>query len=216
MAGAKHTHETKSLPDKIIKPVVDVNADGDQQEITEPEEQPQTEKKKLTGSRILANGAAVGSKTLSVKLSELSVADGAWIDAGNLEDISQTGFGLGNGAKKEFSPKRAVACTTTDFAMQNIIIQLGLKLVTVNGMAIKRVKQWVLKCDGCFFITPQMDKKFCPRCGGATMARLSVTVGKNRKFKYGYNPNRRINLRRHEVFYSEEQRWTSRPRATFA
>lgn len=39
------------------------------------------------------------------------------------------------------------------------------------------------------------NQLFCPICGGNTLARLSVTVGSDGIVSYGYNPNRRINLR---------------------
>lgn len=44
---------------------------------------------------------------------------------------------------------RNVACVTTDYAMQNVMKQLGLCLLSVDGRAIKKVKTFVAKCDGC-------------------------------------------------------------------
>ena len=43
-----------------------------------------------------------------------------------------------------------VACITSDFAMQNVILQMGLNLLSAKGLAIKRVKQWAIKCFSCF------------------------------------------------------------------
>ena len=42
-----------------------------------------------------------------------------------------------------------VACITSDFAMQNVILQMGLNLLSTKGMAIKRVRQTALKCFAC-------------------------------------------------------------------
>ena len=43
------------------------------------------------------------------------------------------------------------ACMTGDFAMQNVALQMGLNLVSVEGSErIKNVKTWVLRCHGCF------------------------------------------------------------------
>jgi len=76
------------------------------------------------------------------------------------------------------------------------MLQIGLKLLTVDGSVVRRVKQWVLKCDACFFITPKMTgSTFCERCGSNALKRLSVRVGSNGKVEYGYNPNRRISTR---------------------
>lgn len=36
-------------------------------------------------------------------------------------------------------------CVTTDFAMQNVLVQMGLPLLSVNGMTITSIKQWVLR-----------------------------------------------------------------------
>ncbi|TDL29818.1 hypothetical protein BD410DRAFT_709650 [Rickenella mellea] len=67
-------------------------------------------------------------------------------------------------------------CMTADFAMQNVLLQLGLNLVGVEGKRIQRVKNWVLRCHACFKICKDSTKKFCPSCGNATLLRTSVTV----------------------------------------
>ena len=41
-------------------------------------------------------------------------------------------------------------CMTADFAMQNVLLQMGLNLVSVEGKRIDRVKTWVLRCHACF------------------------------------------------------------------
>lgn len=47
----------------------------------------------------------------------------------------------------------SVASVTADFAMQNVILQMGLRLVAPNGMRIKQLSRWVLRCSACFKIT---------------------------------------------------------------
>ena len=43
------------------------------------------------------------------------------------------------------------ACMSGDFAIQNVALQMGLNLVSVEGSErIKSVKTWVLRCHGCF------------------------------------------------------------------
>lgn len=41
-------------------------------------------------------------------------------------------------------------CMTADFAMQNVLLQMGLNLVGLEGKRIERVKSWVLRCHACF------------------------------------------------------------------
>jgi RNA-binding protein NOB1 len=44
----------------------------------------------------------------------------------------------------------AAGCMTADFAMQNVLLQMGLNLIGVEGKRISRVKTWVLRCHACF------------------------------------------------------------------
>lgn len=44
----------------------------------------------------------------------------------------------------------AVGCMTADFAMQNVLLQMNLNLVGVEGRRIDKVKTWVLRCHACF------------------------------------------------------------------
>ena len=43
-----------------------------------------------------------------------------------------------------------VGCITADYAMQNVLLQIGLNVVSMDGMLIKRVKSFVLYCPACF------------------------------------------------------------------
>jgi RNA-binding protein NOB1 len=57
----------------------------------------------------------------------------------------------------------SVTCLTADFAMQNVLLQMGLKVLSPDGKRITRVKQWALRCYTCFKITRNMEKQFCPQ-----------------------------------------------------
>lgn len=41
-------------------------------------------------------------------------------------------------------------CMTADFAMQNVLLQMGLSLVGTEGKRIQKVKTWALRCHACF------------------------------------------------------------------
>ena len=69
-----------------------------------------------------------------------------------------------------------IACITTDYAMQNVMLQMGLQLVSVEGRVIDQVKQWVIRCGACFQIHFDMDRLFCTRCGSDMMQRISASV----------------------------------------
>ncbi|KAJ6821884.1 RNA-binding protein NOB1 [Iris pallida] len=73
-----------------------------------------------------------------------------------------------------------VACVTSDYAMQNVILQIGLRLLAPGGMQIRQLNRWVLKCHACNKVTQEIGRIFCPKCGnGGTLRRVSVTVGEN-------------------------------------
>jgi len=72
-----------------------------------------------------------------------------------------------------------VACCTTDFAMQNILLQMKMNLITIDKVLVKKLKNWVLRCHACYKITKDMEKVFCPSCGNNTLIRTSYSIGKD-------------------------------------
>jgi len=53
-------------------------------------------------------------------------------------------------ARGDAKKKVVTGCMTTDFAMQNVLMHMGLDLVGVDGKKIDKVKTWVLRCHACF------------------------------------------------------------------
>ncbi|WOK92794.1 RNA-binding protein NOB1 [Canna indica] len=74
----------------------------------------------------------------------------------------------------------SVACVTGDYAMQNVLLQIGLRLLAPGGMQIRQLHRWILKCHACNKVTQEIGRIFCPKCGnGGTLRKVSVTVGEN-------------------------------------
>ena len=71
---------------------------------------------------------------------------GEWCAPG--EQTSGMVWGAGTLAHEETALLQ-VGCITTDYAMQNVILQCGMNLISVEGRRITRLKQWVLSCQGC-------------------------------------------------------------------
>jgi RNA-binding protein NOB1 len=46
-----------------------------------------------------------------------------------------------------------VSIITADFAMQNVILQMGLQLISPDGRQIRKINRWVLRCSACFKVT---------------------------------------------------------------
>ncbi len=49
----------------------------------------------------------------------------------------------------EAAPKMSVGILTSDFAMQNVILQIGIPLFSFEGMRVATVRQFVLRCRAC-------------------------------------------------------------------
>ena len=46
-----------------------------------------------------------------------------------------------------------VSILTADFSMQNVILQMGLRLATPDGRRVSSLSRWVLRCTACFAVT---------------------------------------------------------------
>ena len=87
--------------------------------------------------------------------------------------------GGGGGGRGEVT-KHPVACLTHDFAMQNVLLQMGLKLMSVDGRRIRHTSTSALKCEACFHLIRGVERKvFCPQCGNAYLYRVGVRVNRD-------------------------------------
>ncbi|KAI9209857.1 Nin one binding Zn-ribbon like-domain-containing protein [Polychytrium aggregatum] len=113
---------------------------------------------------------------------------GEWITPANISKFKAQNSGLH--ADHEREPENIpVACITSDFAMQNVLLQMGLRLISVDGFAITHIKNWVLRCHACFKSTKDMERRFCPTCGNNTLIRTSVSVDANGNTIYHLKKN---------------------------
>jgi len=68
---------------------------------------------------------------------------------------------------------------TTDFAMQNVVMRMGMKLLSAQGMLMRSVKQWGVQCSGCFRTAHDVSRQFCSHCGNQTLVRVALVVDKD-------------------------------------
>ncbi|KAI9775432.1 MAG: Nin1 binding protein [Geoglossum umbratile] len=88
-----------------------------------------------------------------------------------------------------------VATITTDFAMQNVLLQMNLNLLSPAMQRIRHLKTWVLRCHACFKISKDMTRQFCPSCGGPTLTRVACSTDQNGVFKVHLKKNYQWNNR---------------------
>ena len=81
--------------------------------------------------------------------------EGEWITPSNVAIHKSRaldllpGDGLTGKLTKKVQPISS-GCMTADFAMQNVLLQMGLNLVGLEGKRIQKIKNWVLRCHACF------------------------------------------------------------------
>jgi RNA-binding protein NOB1 len=79
--------------------------------------------------------------------------EGEWITPSNVALHKSRALHLlphANGKSKRTPKVASVGCMTADFAMQNLLLHMGLDLIGVEGERIEEVKTWVLRCHACF------------------------------------------------------------------
>ncbi|RMZ68148.1 hypothetical protein GMOD_00004349 [Pyrenophora seminiperda CCB06] len=122
-------------------------------------------------------------------------SDAEWITPENLSEHQAKDGAIQPHISTTSNPQLDVATMTIDFAMQNVLLQMNLHLLSTNMQRIKNVNTKVLRCHACFNIVKQMDKQFCPRCGQATLQRVSCSTNAKGEFKIHLAKNYQYNKR---------------------
>uniref|UniRef100_A0A8C6Z330 RNA-binding protein NOB1 n=1 Tax=Nothoprocta perdicaria TaxID=30464 RepID=A0A8C6Z330_NOTPE len=119
--------------------------------------------------------------------SEEESDDEGWITPSNIKEVQQD---MGH---FDTAPAGVqVGCVTTDFAMQNVLLQMGLHVLAVNGMLIRQARSHILRCHGCFKTTSDMSKVFCPHCGNKTLKKVAVSVSDDGSLHLHFSRNPKV------------------------
>lgn len=87
-----------------------------------------------------------------------------------------------------------IATITGDFAMQNVLLQMNLNLLSPSTcQRITNLKRTILRCHACFATTKQMDRQFCERCGKPALTRVTCTTNANGETKLHLKANMQWN-----------------------
>lgn len=137
---------------------------------------------------------AIGLEEIAVLGDEVGDDDGVgWINEDNLEENLARD---GGEEKMTAEDRMQVACVTTDFAMQNTMLQMGLKLLSVDGRrTIRQIRRFALRCQSCSNVTRELQRKFCEKCGNATLHRVAFKVDKKGVARVFLNPKKKPILR---------------------
>ena len=132
-------------------------------------------------SRILSSRGNSGFNATQRSIEE---DDGVgWINASNINSYRAEGGDIFNVRPKQKSKSKIiedigvhVACVTTDFSMQNVLLQMNLKVMSVDGMIIRQVKKWILRCSACYRIHSDLNRLFCSKCGANHLHRIACSI----------------------------------------
>ncbi|CAK6983963.1 RNA-binding protein NOB1 isoform X1 [Scomber scombrus] len=106
---------------------------------------------------------------------------GGWITPSNIKQVKM------DTADWAAPADVRVGCLTTDFAMQ-----IGLHVLSVNGMLIKQARNYILRCHACFKTTSNMTKQFCPHCGNQTLKKIAVTLSEDGSMHMHFSKNPKV------------------------
>ncbi|XP_061669428.1 RNA-binding protein NOB1 [Syngnathoides biaculeatus] len=112
---------------------------------------------------------------------------GGWITPSNIGQVK-----MDSCDDRATADQVKVGCMTSDFALQNVLIQMGLHVVALNGMLIKQARNYILRCHACFTTTSNMSKQFCPKCGNRTLKKVSVSVDEDGQVRMHFSKNPKV------------------------
>lgn len=134
---------------------------------------------------------------LSSLQSESSDSEG-WITPSNIKR-HQAKYEGSSTVPIDGKVKMQVATITFDFAMQNVLLQMNLNLLSSAMRRIRTMKTYVLRCHACFAIFKSKDTmttlQFCSRCGKPTLTRVSCSTSQSGKFSLHLKKNMQWNHR---------------------
>ncbi|XP_027203592.2 RNA-binding protein NOB1 [Dermatophagoides pteronyssinus] len=123
--------------------------------------------------------------------------DNGWITEENFQEIRDKLMGIKFDEDEDDDDELTVACITGDFAMQNVLMQMGLNVVSPkDGLHIRQTRQYIMRCHACCRINPSTATKFCKYCGNCqTLKRVAITINKDGTVKMHINFKRPIRIR---------------------
>ena len=127
--------------------------------------------------------------------SDSADSDEGWLTPSNIKKHQAKDESANNTTKAETRTLQ-VATMTGDFALQNVLLQINLNLISTRTCKrITQIKQFILRCHACFNTTKDMAKQFCPRCGQPALTRVTCTTNEKGEFKLHLKANMQWNNR---------------------
>lgn len=87
---------------------------------------------------------------------------------------------------------------TADFAMQNVAIQMGILLKSLDGRKINQIRRFILECYLCWkqYKVESNKVKLCKECGYNSLSKIAYSMTKDGELvlhrKQGWQPNKKV------------------------
>ncbi|XP_005093274.2 RNA-binding protein NOB1 [Aplysia californica] len=189
--SSKRYGEGDALPSHLIEDDSEEDEDDDEVQDDNEDDDGDKDNEHVDGGALAEEMDAADDVDEEEEEEEEDEDDEGWITPSNINDVKRS-YGV---ETVKAGSLVSVGCLTTDFAMQNVLIQMGLHVLSVDGMLIKQVKSYVLRCHGCMRITKDTSKQFCPHCGNKTLKRLTTSIDENGVVKYHLARNYMVRTR---------------------
>jgi RNA-binding protein NOB1 len=99
--------------------------------------------------------------------------DSEWINSNNLENkLSKFKSYEQTSTKKT----EGTFVVSDDFTIQNVCLKMRINIISVNGMIVKGVKNYLLKCYSCNQFNYDTSILFCKNCGYNTLMKIGYTI----------------------------------------
>ena len=72
-----------------------------------------------------------------------------------------------------------VFVNTGDFTLQNVCMKMGIPIIGVDGLRIKNIKNYILKCTVCYKFIFDIDRLFCDFCGYPYLMKIGYVIFAN-------------------------------------
>ncbi|CAI6304776.1 unnamed protein product [Periconia digitata] len=199
-SGNSQTETTADIADSstVVPATQDGPSSNERSEQEKSKEEPSTKstedapslEKTEQDMSTLHNSPPVDSAAPSIDSDD---SDGDWITPSNLHQHQAKDSG--NAPISAATKQMRVATMTTDYAMQNVLLQMNLRLLSPAMQRVRQIRSTIMRCHACFLTTREMDKQFCPRCGGPTLQRVTCSTDAKGVFRIHLAKNYQWNKR---------------------
>lgn len=87
---------------------------------------------------------------------------------------------------------------SADFALQNVAVQMGIKLLSIDGRKITSIRRFIYECYLCWKKFRIHDEKvrICNNCGYNSLSKIAYSIDEKGYMilhrKKGWKPNKKI------------------------